>query len=71
MPENGRADNGRVLIADDDEGARTLLRDLLELDGFETVTAACGRTALAAARAERPALALLDINMPELSGYEV
>jgi len=60
-----------VLIADDDEGARTFLRDLLELDGYQTVTAECGRTALAAARAERPALALLEVNLPELSGYEV
>ena len=71
MPPNGRVDHARVLIADDDEGARTFMRDLFELDGFETVTAACGRTALAAARAERPALALLDINLPQLCGYEV
>ncbi len=71
MPGNGTAERARVLIADDDEGARTFLRDLLELDGYETVTAECGRTALATARAERPAVALLDINLPQLSGYEV
>src|SRR5712691_10085621 len=42
MPGNGTAERARVLIADDDEGARTFLRDLLELDGYETVTAECG-----------------------------
>ncbi len=71
MPGEWIADTVRVLIADDDEGTRAFLRDLLELDGYQTVTAESGRTALAAARAERPALVLLDVNLPELSGYEV
>jgi len=71
MVEKAHARSGRVLIVDDDEGVRSVLRDLLELDGYETATAECGKSALAAARKDRPALVLLDVNLPELSGYEV
>jgi DNA-binding NarL/FixJ family response regulator len=60
-----------VLIADDDGGVRTLIQKVLELEGFDTVTASSGIEALEAARAERPGLAILDVNLPGLSGYEV
>jgi DNA-binding NarL/FixJ family response regulator len=68
MPPPGR---GRVLVADDDEGSRTGLRALLEQHGYETVTANTGGSALAVARRRRPDLALLDVFLPELSGYAV
>jgi DNA-binding NarL/FixJ family response regulator len=71
MIDKRRARCGRVLIADDDEGVRTLLRDLLDLEGYNTIAADCGESALAAARKERPAVALLDVNLPAISGYEV
>lgn len=71
MREELRARCGRVLIADDDEGARTLVQELLEQDGLETVTASCGKSALELARDEEPALVVLDVNLPVLSGYEV
>jgi DNA-binding NarL/FixJ family response regulator len=62
---------GPVLIAEDDELARELVRELLEREGYRTASAACGESALATARAETPSLALLDVNLPGLSGYEV
>ena len=66
-----RARCGRVLIVDDDEGVRALVRDLLEREGLETVVSACGESAIEEAQRERPALVVLDVNLPGLSGYEV
>jgi len=60
-----------VLIVDDDEGVRALVRDLLEREGLETVVSACGESAIEEAERERPALVVLDVNLPGLSGYEV
>ncbi len=59
-----------VLIVDDVESIRTLIRSYLTEDGFRVVTAANGREALFVARDEKPDLILLDIMMPELGGYE-
>jgi PAS domain S-box-containing protein len=61
----------RVLIADDNKDAADSLGILLEIDGHEVRVAHGGRAALALAQAFRPEVALLDIGMPELSGYEV
>ena len=61
----------RVLLADDDcDGARTLAA-LLELEGYEVRTVHGGQDALDAAREFRPDVALLDIGMPKITGYEV
>ena len=59
-----------ILVADDKANIRNLVRDYLEAEGFRVVIAANGREALYAARAEKPDLILLDIMMPELSGYD-
>jgi nitrogen-specific signal transduction histidine kinase len=61
----------RVLIADDNKDAADSLAMLLELEGHEVRVAHGGHAALALAQAFRPEIALLDIGMPELSGYEV
>lgn len=61
----------RVLVAAGDETTRTLIRELLEADGYETITVECGKTALDAARNERPTLAILEVTLPVVSGYEV
>ncbi len=59
-----------ILVADDKANVRNLVREYLEADGFRVVIAANGREALYAARAEKPDLILLDIMMPEMSGYD-
>lgn len=59
-----------ILVADDKAALRNLVREYLEAEGFRVVIAANGREALYAARAEKPDLILLDIMMPEMSGYD-
>jgi DNA-binding NarL/FixJ family response regulator len=63
---------GRILIVDDDGGFRALVATLLAEAGLgEAVEAATGRDALAAMREERPALVLLDVRLPDISGFQV
>ncbi len=59
-----------ILVADDKMNIRNLVREYLEAEGFRVVTANDGREALYSARHEKPDLILLDIMMPEMSGYE-
>ena len=59
-----------ILVADDKANIRNLVREYLEAENFCVVIAANGREALYAARAEKPDLILLDIMMPEMSGYD-
>jgi CheY-like chemotaxis protein len=59
------------LVADDNEDAADTLAMLLQLDGHEVRVAHDGRQALALAEAFRPHVALLDIGMPDLTGYAV
>jgi PAS domain S-box-containing protein len=61
----------RVLVADDNKDAADALAMLLELGGHEVRVAHGGRAALALAQTFRPDVAILDIGMPELDGYEV
>ncbi|HVW10421.1 MAG TPA: response regulator [Bryobacteraceae bacterium] len=59
----------KILIADDKESSRELIRTLLEHSGFEVCEAADGLDALEKAKLENPDLILLDIHMPRLDGY--
>jgi CheY-like chemotaxis protein len=59
-----------VLVADDFADTRDLYRDILELEGFTVVTAEDGVEALEVARRDRPAIVVLDIRMPRLSGLD-
>jgi CheY-like chemotaxis protein len=61
----------RVLIVEDNDDARQLLRHLLELSGHEVHEAASGTTGLEQALALRPDVALIDLGLPGLDGYEV
>jgi len=61
----------RILLVEDD---RTLLRTLaiaLRAEGHEVLTAADGRTALAAVAEDQPELVVLDLGLPDLSGMDV
>ena len=61
----------RVLIVDDNVDAATSLAMLLKFHGHETETAYGGRDALERVEAFKPDVALLDIGLPEMSGYEL
>jgi signal transduction histidine kinase len=61
----------RILVADDNADALESLATLLELGGHEVFSAANGALALEAAERHKPDVALLDIGMPKLDGYEV
>jgi DNA-binding NarL/FixJ family response regulator len=63
--------HGHVLVVDDDAGCRDLMSELLESVGYRTSVAETGEEALALARRDRPALVVLDVHLPGLSGYEV
>jgi DNA-binding response OmpR family regulator len=60
-----------ILVADDDEDILALLEVRLELAGYEVVTARNGAEALHKAQELSPDLAVLDVMMPGLNGYEV
>jgi DNA-binding response OmpR family regulator len=60
-----------VLVAEDDEDILRLVEFLLQQEGYEVLCAKDGETALRLAAERRPALALLDVQMPKVNGYEV
>ena len=65
------APNKRILLADDNRDAAESLAIILRLEGHDVELAHDGATALRAFEKRRPDVALLDIGMPEASGYEV
>lgn len=63
---------GPILVVDDDEPLRELLADLLRQAGHDDVrTVATGGAAVHAAEEVQPALVILDVCLPDLSGYEI
>lgn len=60
----------RILIVDDKKELRTLLKQYFIQEGFEILTASDGQEALFVARHEKPDLIILDLMMPNMSGYE-
>jgi two-component system, sensor histidine kinase and response regulator len=66
-----RTCKGRILLADDEEKNRRLLRDILESEGYNVTLAEDGQQALEKVFAEPPDVVLLDIMMPKLDGYAV
>lgn len=66
-----RAGRRRILVVEDYADARMALRHLLESMGHEVETAEDGRRALELALSWRPEVALVDIDLPDLDGYEL
>jgi two-component system, cell cycle response regulator DivK len=62
--------NELILIVEDDDNSRKLLRDALQVIGYETAEAENGELGLRLAAERRPALILMDIQMPGISGFE-
>jgi len=67
------AKNGatRVLVVDDEAANRTWLTRILEPAGFHVIIASGGREAIEIAKAEPPDLVLLDLMMPDVTGFDV
>jgi signal transduction histidine kinase/DNA-binding response OmpR family regulator len=61
----------RILIVEDNDDARESLRLMLELDGHDVLTAATGEDGVDRALAHGPAIALVDLGLPGLDGFEV
>ena len=60
-----------ILVVEDQEDNRRILRDLLTSQGFEIIEAVTGLEGIKLARERRPDLILMDIQLPDLEGYEV
>jgi DNA-binding response OmpR family regulator len=61
----------KILVVDDEAKIVQLARDYLEHAGFSVMTAGDGKTALAAVRAEKPDLVILDLGLPGMDGLDV
>lgn len=61
----------KILVADDNFNNRRLLADILESQGYDVVMAVDGLETLEGVRVEQPHLIILDINMPNMNGFEV
>jgi signal transduction histidine kinase len=70
-PEQQRDSGGRILVADDNPDALDGLSLLLQASGYEVLKACDGLQALQIAADSHPHLALLDLGMPQMDGYEV
>ncbi|MFI7600090.1 response regulator transcription factor [Actinoplanes sp. NPDC049681] len=61
----------RILVVDDDPGIRSLLTDVLEMEGYEVSVAVDGLAAVQAVEAAAPDFVILDVMMPGLDGFAV
>ena len=59
-----------ILVVEDHEDNRKIMRDLLTSAGYQIVEAMTGEQGVAAAESHRPALILMDIQLPDFDGYE-
>jgi two-component system, cell cycle response regulator DivK len=60
----------RILVAEDDADNRRIVVKVLTVEGYETLEAADGRSAVAVAKRERPDLIVMDLAMPGMDGWE-
>ena len=60
----------RILVVEDQEDNRQIVRDLLSANGYELTDAITGEEGVALAKRDRPDLILMDIQLPGIDGYE-
>jgi two-component system cell cycle response regulator DivK len=60
----------RILVVEDQEDLRAILRDFLSTSGYTVIEAVDGAEGVAKAKSDRPDLILMDIQMPIIDGYE-
>ena len=60
----------RILIVEDQEDNRVIMRDVLSTAGYDLIEALNGEDGVKLAQSERPDLILMDIQLPGLDGYE-
>lgn len=70
-PSAGSGPRARILIVEDHDDSREMLRQLLVLEGYDVDVAEDGQRGVDAALAHQPAIALIDLGLPVLDGYEV
>ena len=61
----------KILVADDNAASRELIREVLEMSGYDVIEACDGQDAVERVREGPPDLVLVDIQMPRLDGYGV
>jgi two-component system, sensor histidine kinase len=71
MSDLTRPASSPILIADDDEMARILMREALEQQGFVVIEAVDGQDALLRFAETRPAMLIADVMMPKMDGFEL
>jgi two-component system cell cycle response regulator DivK len=62
--------NRTILVIEDQEDNRRIVRDLLTSNGYKVIEAVTGTEGVSAAETHRPELILMDIQLPDLDGYE-
>ena len=60
----------QILVVEDNEKSMKLFRDVLRATGYRTLEASTGREALMSAATHMPALVLMDIRLPDMTGVE-
>lgn len=71
VPQYTPANRPKILIVDDYADSREVFKTLLNVSGFDVLTAADGEQALATAIADAPNLVVLDLSLPGMSGVDV
>ena len=62
--------NKSILIVEDNPMNLKLIRDVLQIEGYETLEAETGETGVELARERHPAVILMDVNLPQMDGRE-